>query len=118
MACESIRSSREQTELQRKEEVKKKLKELEAKLRAKSVSLVIDPRTGAVTFRGWAVKDRGGVSDACAYRSLSAEGSWELRKAVAAAESQAGRKVSLNAVQGGTHSHDGGKTWGPGHGDE
>jgi hypothetical protein len=115
MACESYRQQGQSLE-QRNAEIKKKLKELEQKLRAKSVSLGIGPN-GSIVFRGWKKDDRGGISDACAFRVLSAEGSWDLRQAIAKAESESGRKVNVNAVAAGHHSHDGGKTWGPGHGD-
>jgi hypothetical protein len=55
------------------------------------------------------------VTDVCAYRTLTASNSWALRQAVAKAEQLAGRKVSAAQVAAGTHSHDGGKTFGPGH---
>ena len=110
MACESYRQQGQSLE-QRNAEIKRKLRELEQKLRAKSVQLGIGPN-GAIVFRGWKKEDRGGVSDACAFRSLSAEGSWALRQAVAAT----GKKVNVNAVASGSHSHDDGLHWSKGHG--
>lgn len=112
MACETYRMTPQQTEAQRQAEVKQKLKALEDQLRTKSVRLGISPN-GAIVFKGWA--DRGGVTDACAFRRLTSQGSFELRRAVIAAEAEGGRKVNMNAVNSGEHSHDGGKTFGPGH---
>jgi hypothetical protein len=93
----------------RNREIKKALAKLEADLRAKRIQVMI-ANNGGITFQGW--KDRADISDACAYRVLTAEGSWELRQAVARAEAMSGKKVNVNAVGQGLHSHDGGKTWG------
>lgn len=71
--------------------------------------------TGAVAFVGWTETDRDGLSDVCAYRVLSQKGSMALREAVSKAEILAGRKVDQKAINAGTHSHDGGETWNPGH---
>ena len=116
MACESFRQYQGQTLEQRNAEVKRKLKELEQKLWARSVQLGIGPN-GAIVFKNWRREDRGGISDACAFRVLSAEGSWDLRQAIAKAEAESGRKVNVNAIAAGHHSHDSGRTWEPGHGD-
>ena len=116
MACESYRQQGQSLE-QRNAEIQKKLKELEQKLRMKSVQLGIGPN-GAIVFKGWRKEDRGGISDACAFRTLSAEGSWALRQAVAAAEASSGRKVNVNAVAAGHHSHDDGRSWDKGHGND
>lgn len=78
------------------------------------VSVVIGA-TGALAFRGWADKDRAGLSDLCAYRKLAAKNSPELRLAVARAQALYGRKLDLNQVAAGSHSHDGGQTWHGGH---
>ncbi len=100
---------RDQTKAERKAEVTEALGRLEAALRAGSVTLRVGP-TGSVVFTGkW---DNRGISDACAYRALTAKGSSELRMAKARAEVQAGRNVDEKAVAAGIHSHDGGKTWG------
>lgn len=113
MACDSFRKQN-QTPEQRKVAIREALKLLEQKLTNGRVSVAISP-TGAVAFVGWTSQDRDSVSDACAYRTLQSQGSWALKQAVARAEAMSGRKVSAGAVAGGVHSHDGGKTWHPGH---
>jgi len=112
MACMSMRKPN-QTVAQRQAAVKASLKTLEQKLQAGRVTVAISP-TGAVAFVGWG-QERDDVTDACAYLTLQAEGSWALKQAIARAEAMSGRKVSGAAVAGGTHSHDGGRTWHPGH---
>lgn len=110
MACEA-RLRKGQTLAERNAEVDRALKELEAQLKAKRVTVGIAPN-GAVVFNGWQSKDRSDLSDVCAYRSLMLKNSWELRQAVAAAEMQARRKVNPLAVAAGWHSHNNGVTWG------
>lgn len=113
MACDTkLRSG--QTLAQRGVAVKSALAKLEAALKAKKASVVIGAN-GAVAFKGWNAGERDDVSDVCALRILQAQGSWELRQAIAKAEAISGRKVNMMAVVSGVHSHDGGKTWGPGH---
>lgn len=102
------------TAAQRKETVKKALSRLEAALTAGRVKIKIGPN-GAVAFDGWKPDDRDYVTDVCAYRTLTSNNSWALRQAVAKAEQLQGRKVNAHAVASGTHSHDGGETWHPGH---
>lgn len=99
---------------QRRREVAEAVKRLEAALGAGTVRVVVGP-TGSVAFVGWS-EGRSDVSDLCAYRRLTAEGSWALKQAVAKAEVMAGRRVDQRALAAGTHSHDGGSTWHPGHG--
>lgn len=100
------------TPAQRKSDVKDALARLERALMLGEARAVVGPR-GSVTFAGkW---DRDGVSDACAYRRLTAAGSSALRMAIARAEALAGRQVDKAAVASGEHSHDGGHTWHPGH---
>jgi hypothetical protein len=111
MACSSMRKPN-QTVPERDAEIKAALRRLEAALQAGQVTVAISPQ-GAVAFGAWS--DRDGVTDACAYRTLAAAGSWALRQAVARAEALGGRKVNERAVLAGTHSHDGGKTWHHGH---
>ena len=94
----------------RKKEIEDSLADLQKRLDSGAVAVKIGPR-GEVCFTGWGT-ERNGVTDACAYLKLKARGSWALQKAVAKAESMAGRKVSAAAVRGGGHSHDGGNTWG------
>jgi hypothetical protein len=101
-----------QTLEDRNNQVKAALRKLEAALKGGTVKVNIGSN-GAVAFTGW--KDRDDVTDVCAFRTLTAEGSWELRQAVAKAEAMTGRKVNANAVASGTHSHDGGHTWHKGH---
>lgn len=113
VACESRRSP-EQTEADRKAQIKRALAKLEAALKARAASLSIGPN-GQPFFVGW--KDRDDVGDVCAYRMLKASNSWELRQAVARAEAS-GKKVNEKAVASGSHTHDGGSTWHPGHGKE
>jgi len=97
-----------QTLSERIDQVKKALLRLEAQIRAGKVRVNISPN-GAVAFAGWG--DRDNVTDACAYRTLSAGNSVALRSAVMRAEAMSGRKVNARAVAEGHHSHDGGHTW-------
>lgn len=103
-----------QTKEYRKAQVKKSLSRLEKALTEGRVKVKIGPN-GAVAFDGWKKEERDDVSDVCAFRMLTSENSWALRQAVAKAEQAQGRKVNPHAVASGIHSHDGGKTWGPGH---
>ena len=111
MACETMLKP-QQTLLQRMEEVKRTLAKLEQRLTGGQVKVVIGAN-GAVSFAGW--QDRDGVSDVCAYRALASGNSFALRRAIAAAEAMSGRRVNPQAIAAGIHSHDGGKSWSPGH---
>jgi hypothetical protein len=111
MPCDTVRDPNQTLE-DRNNQVKAALRRLEAALKAGTVKVSIGP-SGGVAFSGW--KDRDDVTDVCAYRTLAAEGSWELRQAVTKAEAMTGRKVNPNAVASGAHSHDGGSTWHKGH---
>jgi len=97
-----------QSHAERMAQVKAALRRLETALGQGGVKLVIAPN-GAVAFVGW--KDRDDITDVCAFRTLSAENSGALRMAVVRAEAFSGRKVNVNAVAAGFHSHDGGRTW-------
>lgn len=108
MACFSVTRSG-QTLAERNKEVEAALARLKRYIAAGQVKIVIAPN-GAVGLSGW--KDRDDVTDVCAVRTLSAEGSWELRQAIAKAEALQGRKANLQATSAGWHSHDDGKTWG------
>ncbi len=77
---------------------------------ANGTASVVIGANGAIAFRGW--KDSAGVSDLCAYRALAASNSPSLRKAIARAEAMSGNKLDARAIAAGTHSHDGGQTWG------
>lgn len=111
MPCDTVRDPNQTLE-DRNNQVKAALRRLEAALKNGTVRVSIGP-SGGVAFVGW--KDRDDVTDVCAYRTLTAEGSWELRQAVTKAEAMTGRKVNPNAVASGHHSHDGGNTWHKGH---
>lgn len=113
MPCDStLRDG--QTLAARNEEIKRALAKLEAELNLGRVGVKIAPN-GAIAFTGWAAGDRRDVSDVCAYRTLSAQGSFALRQAIQRAEAQQSRKVNPQAVASGHHSHDGGGTWHKGH---
>ena len=114
MACETrLRSG--QTLQERVKAIDVALKRLEQYLTQGKVQIGISPVNGAITFKGWATGERDDVTDVCAYRTLASQNSWALRQAVAKAEAMSGRKVNALAVAAGVHSHDGGKTWDPGH---
>src|SRR5262245_59132806 len=107
MPCDTI-WKKDQTLEDRNREVKQALRRLEQALTEGRVQVRIAPN-GAIAFAGWA--DRDDVTDACAYRCLTAEGSSALRMAVARAQVASGRQVNPQAVAAGHHSHDGGTTW-------
>lgn len=107
MACDSM-IPQGMTQEERQAEIKAALAELEQRLKAKTAKLTV-AINGGVVIDGW--QNRKSVNDACAVRKLLAANSWEMRKAIAAAEQASGRKVNVQAVSGGLHSHDGGKTW-------
>lgn len=98
---------------ERRKQVEDTVSKLEAALGAGTVKVIVGPE-GSIVFAGWG-SERNGVSDLCAYRRLSAKGSWALRQAVAKAEALSGKKINAQAVGSGIHSHDGGKTWDKGH---
>jgi hypothetical protein len=100
----------QETAEQRQRDIDASVKRLEKSLMERRAKVVVGP-DGALAFSGdW--QDRKGVSDVCAYRRLMVAGSFALRTAVAAAEAASGRKVNERAIAGGSHSHDGGRTWG------
>jgi len=111
VVCEQSRNA-QQTPEQRRQQIDAALQRLEQSIKGGSVTVIVGPN-GAVVFKDW--QDRDGVTDVCAFRMLQARRSWELMQAVQRAEGLAGRKVSQQSILGGTHSHDGGKTWHPGH---
>jgi hypothetical protein len=111
MVCETRRAEG-QTATDRFAEVLAATTELRALIAAGKVRVRIGPQ-GAVALDGWTDSQRRDISDACAYRTIAQ--SWEMRQAVARAEMESGRKVNERAVNLGIHSHDGGRTWHPGH---
>lgn len=110
MACET-RLKPKQTIGQRKEEAIKAINSLDRLLLRRQVRVVISPQ-GAIAFQGWNEVDRDGLTDACAYRQIMARGSVLAKAEIARAEQMSGRSVDRKVLSTGTHSHDGGQTWG------
>lgn len=111
MPCDTVKNVEP---IVRRKQIDVALERLEKFLAEGKVTVKVG-QNGAIVFDGWGKESRNFVTDVCAYRMLTTRSSWELRKAVAKAESVAGRKVSMAAVGSGIHSHDGGKSWNPGH---
>jgi len=109
MPCDTV-LKKGQTQAQRAAEVKKAVDRLKAAVETGQAKIKIGPQ-GAVTFEAQGL-ERDGITDACAFRRLVTENSWEFRKALATAETAAGRQVDQRMVAAGWHSHDGGATWG------
>jgi hypothetical protein len=109
MVCDT-RLKQGQTISERAAEVRRATTALERAIAARKVTVKVGPQ-GAVAFIGWQDSERDGITDNCAYRRLLATGSALARAEIARAEALAGRKVSVQAVGQGLHSHDGGKTW-------
>jgi hypothetical protein len=107
MACDTKRLSEKQTAAERKKQIDTALAALKRGLSTGAIKVVIGAN-GAISFYGWAEGTFNKVSDACAYRTLTSQGSSELRNAIA----KTGKKVNPQAVAAGWHSHDGGKSWG------
>lgn len=95
----------------RNREVGEALARLQRMLGQGLVRVRIGPR-GAALLEGWPELERAGLSDACALRVLTYQNSWELRRAIAAAEARDGQRYDPRASTVGWHSHDQGKTWG------
>lgn len=108
MPCDTV-LRKNQTPAQRRREIDESLVELERALSTGAVEVVIGS-DGAVCFANWG-DERRGVTDVCAFQTLQSRDSWELRQAVARAETLSGRKVNRQAIAAGVHSHDGGNTW-------
>lgn len=113
MPCDTRPLRRTETLAERMAADKARLAKLEDELLKGRIRLIVNA-AGAIAFAGWEGADRDGISDVCAFRTLRASSSWALRQAVAKAEAS-GTKVDARIVAAGTHSHDGGKTWHPGH---
>ena len=113
MSCNLMRDP-QQTAEDRAREIQAALAKLQSALGSNQARYQVSPQ-GFVSIVGWREEDRRRVSDVCAFRMLATAGSWEHRKALAAAESRAGRAVNVQAIGAGVHSHDGGKTFHPGH---
>ena len=107
MPCDSTLKAG-QTLADRQTQIERALRRLEVSLGTGQVRIGIAPN-GAIVFKGW--QDRDDVTDACAYRTLTAANSWNLRQAVAREEARSGKRVNAQAVSAGWHSHDGGNSW-------
>jgi hypothetical protein len=99
------------TEL-RKQQMRAAIDRLALALADGSARVVVGAN-GAVAFKGTWSSD--GVTDLCAFRALKAAGNPALRKALLRAEIVAGRQIDQRAISAGVHSHDGGRSWHPGH---
>jgi hypothetical protein len=86
------------------------LERLRESIGAGRVQVVVGKGNGAFALKGWADNDREGVSDVCAYRALL--NTPEMRRAIQRAQAMSATPLNQQAIAGGLHSHDGGKTWG------
>lgn len=109
MACDTIRKP-QQTLAQRREEIRKRLAQVDKLLASKRVTAKVGPQ-GAITFIGLSDTDRDGMTDACIYRQIARTGSVMAREAIKRAEMLAGKAVQPAALHAGIHSHDGGASW-------
>lgn len=108
-------SGRRQTITERKAEVKQVVYDVNSLVATGKIRPVVDKKTGAIAFEGLSDTIRDGVTDACVYRQLMTTGNTLTKMAIQRAEQLAGRTVDNKAVAQGIHSHDGGRTFGPGH---
>ena len=113
MACWTIQIAG-QSEDDRAAELDKAAAKLEEQLERGTVKVMIGTQ-GAAALVGWEAKDRAGMADTCAIRTLTLKGSWAMKQAIASAERLSGRKLDAAKVAQGVHSHDGGATWSHGH---
>jgi hypothetical protein len=113
MVCETYRKPR-QTAEQRADEVRAVKNKVMAGLLQKTVKVVVSP-TGAVVFNGITEAEKQGVTDACIYRHIMVAGAATVKAEIARQAMLQGRQIKMDTVNAGTHSHDGGKTWHPGH---
>jgi hypothetical protein len=111
MPCFSQREP-QQTEEQRRAEVKKALTDIDKLIAKRKIKLKIGPQ-GAITFLGLEQAQRGRMTDVCIFNRLMQNGSEAVKQALIQAEQMAGRKVSAKALTQGIHSHDGGASWHP-----
>lgn len=114
MACESMYRRRGVSMQDAVKKIKERTTQLSAAIAAGKVRVKVGPQ-GAVAFEGWTETDRDGITDACAYRRIMAEGSPLAKAAIMRAEQLAGRSVDQKMIAQGVHSHDGGTTWHGGH---
>lgn len=93
MPCDGLELTK--TQEQEREE---KLRDLEAQLKVGKVTVRTNARTRKVEFVGWQT-DRTGPGhwhDDCAYRRLMAEGSSELRMALARSQTAGTERLATN----------------------
>lgn len=114
MACETRLRPR-QSRVERAAAVRAARTRFNDGLASGKVKPVVDKKTGAIAFTGLTETERDGVEDACVYRHIMSNGSMQAKLAIQKAELLAGRTVSQSAVNSGIHSHDGGRSWHPGH---
>lgn len=108
-------SGRRQTISERKAEIKQVVTDVNSLIASGKVKPIIDKLTGAIAFQGLTETIRDGATDACVYRQLMIHGNSLTKMAIQRAEQIAGRTVDNKAIAQGVHSHDGGRTFGPGH---
>ncbi len=109
MVCDTRLKPR-QTISERADEVRKAQTRFNAGLTSGSIKAIVS-KQGAVAFTGISDMDRDGVTDGCALRRIMSTGSITAKLAIARAEQIAGRKIDMQVVGQGLHSHDGGNTW-------
>lgn len=96
-----------QTITQRKLEISEVVEKIQRGLVNGSMKLSLSA-SGAPAFAGLSDADKNNVTDACIYRRIMATGSALAKAKLASAQALLGKPV---VTTGGTHSHDGGKTW-------
>lgn len=112
MVCENMTVN--ETPEERARNIDAALRDLASSLDNRTVEVVIGPN-GEIAFKNWSGARRSGLTDSCAYRLMQTKHGFALQRAIAAAEMSSGRKVNAAAIASGSHSHDGGQTWHPGH---
>jgi hypothetical protein len=100
----------QQTEEQRREEVKKALTDIEKLIAKGKVKIKVGPQ-GAAVLLGLSEADRRRLTDTCIIQKLMVSGSEKVKMAITQAEMLAGRRMSKSVIESGLHSHDNGATW-------
>lgn len=113
MPCDT-RAKRGQTLEQRKAEVRDITNKVMSGILQSRVKIKVSPN-GAVAFDGISEGERDGVTDACIYRRIMVSGPATVKAAIERAAQLQGRTINKAVINGGEHSHDGGKTWHSGH---
>lgn len=112
MVCDTI-YRRRQTPQVRSEEIREATKRLMEGLTSGRIKPKISKK-GAIAFEGFTETERDGISDECAYRRIMSGSSQSAKLAIMRAEQVQGVRVNLTQANG-EHSHDGGRSWSPGH---